>query len=150
MEPALTPTGYLKKAAECFTALRKNLYEGAQLLYHIKTEELWRGKYESFAEYLEQEVRVSESAISKLLSVYKHYCIEGGVSLRKLEVVDMEKAYLALRLPAPVDKQLASAQTLSRGELRREIQDPNDECTHQNCGTVCFDCHKRVDVNARR
>lgn len=141
MEPT---TSILKQATECFNNVRKNIYEGAELLYKIKRDELWKGVYTSFSEYLEEEVKVSDSTASKLCAIYSRYIAEGGLPLKQLQGVDHERAYMALRLEGSPAKQLASASSLSRSELRKEIRDPHDDCEHKNCGTICFDCHQRV------
>lgn len=133
----------LEQTAECFSSARQNLMAGAAGLLKIKTEELWQGKYDSFSDYL-QDIQVSDGMASKLIATYKFYVIDNGFSQRKLESVDHEKLYMALKLPGTAEKKLASAQTLSRQELRQSVIDPNDECTHESIISICATCHKKV------
>jgi hypothetical protein len=112
----------LKQAAEHFKSARKSLIEGAGLLHKISNERLYLGKFDSFGEYLEQECQLSEGTASKLIKVYQHFVIDGGVSPRNLQNVDSEKLYLALRLDMKPSEQLTRAETWSREDLREEVR----------------------------
>jgi hypothetical protein len=136
-------TSILDDTARCFSSARQSLITGAAGLYKIKEESLWQERYGSYAEYLE-DIQVSQGMASKLVSTYQFYVLDNGLSQAKLENIDHEKLYLALKLPGTAEKKLASAQTLSRQELRQEVKDPNEECLHDNQGTICFDCHKKL------
>lgn len=144
----MTPqTTILTKAAECFTNARKNVYEGASLLYQIDQEKLWEGNYDSFGEFVEQDCQLSQGYASKLIQSWKFYVVDGGLSQRKLEGVDAEKLYLALKLPEGTpEKRLIQAQTLSRQELRAELTEKDGvDCQHEKTITICASCHKRLE-----
>ena len=133
----------LDEAKELFAGARKSLLQGAKLLYEISTEEHWKARHESFAEFVENECMISQSMASKLVGIYTHYCVEGGISHAKLLGTDVEKLYLAAKLPGEADKQLAQATTLTRSELKQERDNPNDDCYHTAI-SVCSKCWKRL------
>ena len=118
-------TGILERGAMFFTQARKNLLAGAAILHKISEEKLWEGTYSSFSEYLQEACQISDSLASKLIRVYTYFVLEGKVPQRKIEGVDLEKLYLAIHLPVPIAKQLASASTLSRSELKQELAEKN-------------------------
>ena len=138
-------TGILERGAMFFTQARKNLLAGAAILHKISEEKLWEGTYSSFSEYLQEACQISDSLASKLIRVYTYFVLEGKVSQRKIEGVDLEKLYLAIHLPAPIAKQLASASTLSRSELKQELyESKNGECENHIPLTICSRCHIRL------
>jgi len=137
-------TTVLEKCVTCFTAARQNLIEGAKYLHEISHAKLWQDNYNSFGEFVEQECQISQGFASKLISVYEHYLVAGGVSQRNLENVDAEKLYLASKLPGTPEEQLTKALTLSRGELKqqKQFEDTGAECTHPSL--ICAKCHSKV------
>lgn len=134
----------LQSASNAFKDARRGLMEGAQYLFQIDQENAWELHYSSFGEFVEQECQISRSSASKLLQTYKFYVIDHGVSPAKIENIDTEKLYAALRLEGDVEKKLAMAETLSRSEIRNELKDPDDSCLHEHTYTICRACHKRV------
>ncbi len=121
----------LDNAAVCFRSARSSLMEGAKFLHEIAKDELWRGSYSSFAEYLELECQISQGFASKLIKVYQSYVVEGGLSLRKLEGVDYERLYMAIPLKMPADDRVEQAMQLSRSDLRESLRsEKHGDCTH--------------------
>lgn len=90
-----------------------------ELLYKIHTEEGWKGKYDSWGEFVEDGLGKSQGWASKNLQVYKHYVLEGGVGLDRLQF-DTEKLYLASKTGDDVELQLSRAETLKRSDLKKE------------------------------
>lgn len=136
----------LTATAECFTNARRNVYEGAKLLYQINEEKLWESEYDSFNAFLEQDCQISAGYASKLIQSWKFYVVEGGLSQAKLSHVDAEKLYLALKLPTgSPEKRLTQALTLSRQELRAELAEDENGNEH-TCEplTICKICNKRL------
>lgn len=137
----------LKKAEECFSDVRQRIAEGMKLLHQISTNELWKdGGYSSFNEYVEQGCGISAGFASKLVKVYQHYVIEGGVSQRNLQQVDAEKLYLAVGLVDDIQNKLVKAETWTRQEIRDELASKDGvDCDH-NCPhiTICSKCHARI------
>ena len=134
----------LEECSSCFTSARQNLIRGARYLHDISVGKLWQDNFSSFGEFVEQECQISQSFASKLIAVYNHYLVSGGVSQRNLEGVDAEKLYLALKLPGSPEEQLTKAKTLSRGELKqqKEFEETGEECKHTTL--ICAKCHAKV------
>lgn len=144
-------TDLLDKAADCFTAARKNIYDGAKYLYEINETNAWEGRYSSFSEYVEQECQISKGFASKLLQVWKFYVIDRGATPRSIEGVDAEKLYLATKLPQD-DKRSSTdlitiAREWNREDFRAAITPAVDNCDHPpECRvTLCTQCHSRVE-----
>jgi len=135
MTPALTILDETKKA---FANYRESTIEAAACLYDVHTGEAWKEVAETWGTYVEQELGVSQSFASKLLTVYRHFCIEGNIPKKQLNGLDYEKAYLSAKLTGTVEEQLAKARSLTRGELKLE---KNDEKPHTGqFGEYCNIC----------
>lgn len=135
----------LQRASDCFKAARKNLLRGAALLYEIDQTKEWEEAYSTFGEYVEQECQISPSFAAKLLQVHGYFIEQHEFKGERLEGVDMEKLYMAIRLKGTPQKQLAAAQTLSRHELRQELaMNGTEECLHEHKITICAKCGSRV------
>lgn len=142
MTPATT---ILRDCASAFKEVRQNLIEGAALLYKIREEKLYEGKYSSFGAYCEEECQISQSFAAKLCQVYQHYVIAGKISPSVLRGVDTERLYLALRLPGEAEAQFTHAQTWSRSEIKAELASGGGaECTHPSTIEICVRCHARI------
>lgn len=141
-------TTILGDAAKCFKHARQNLYEGAALLYKIKEENLWDGKYSSFGEYVEQECQISAPRASQLTQMWKYYVIDGGVSKNRLVGIDVDKLYLAAKLPkGDMEQRLVKALEWNRDDLRAELHTVDGvECAHpkEKQVIICGCCGKRV------
>lgn len=136
----------LDHAALMFTSARKNLMQGAALLSKIRAEGLYKPLYETFSEYLEQHVKISEGFASKLVVIYEAYVLEGGVKQETIDEVDSEKLYLALRLPGTFAEKVTKADLLTRSELKAELSEKNGvDCLHPTKITICAKCHQRVE-----
>lgn len=132
------PKNLLNETKKAFANYRESTIEAAACLYDVHVGEAWKSVADSWGSYVEQELGVSQSFASKLLTVYQHYCIEGNVPKQKLIGLDYEKAYLSAKLSGTVQEQLEKAKTLSRGELRLE---KNDENPHEaQIGEYCKIC----------
>ncbi len=144
-------TDVLDLAAHCFGQARHKFVEGSAHLYKIQEEKLWEGKYSSFGEFVEQGCGISEAFASKLVKVYRYYHIEHGLSPRKLEAIDTEKAYMAINLNGNPEHKLLKAQEWNRQELKDELASgPNGEdCEHKVLVVkhFCKACSRAVDVN---
>ncbi len=147
----LTVAAKLQNAADCFRNARKNLMEGASRLHEISTLKLWEASYSSFGEYVEQECQLSAGYASKLIKVYEYYIIKSGLSPKKLEAVDMEKAYMAISLTGNPEHKLIKAQEWTRQDLKDQLAaGPNGEdCAHKVLIVkhFCKACSRAVDVN---
>lgn len=144
-------TDVLDLASHCFKNARGNLMQGAKYLHQISKEELWKGQYSSFNEYLEGECQISASYASKLIKVYEYYVVQSGVSPRKLEAVDVEKSYMAINLNGEPEHKLLAAQEWNRQDFKDHLATNPDgsECSHKVLiiKHQCKACSRFIDVN---
>jgi hypothetical protein len=150
----LTDIQLLDRCSEAFKSVRTSLYEACAYLYQIEQNGAWEGKYSSFSEYVEQECQISRGQASKLLTVWRYFVIERGVSQAKLEKIDAEKLYLATKLPQETfsgvrspDDLLTIAREWSRQDFRDELASHEGvDCGHPEGKRIvlCGICSKRV------
>ena len=140
-------TKIINKAIECFVSARQRISEGMGYLFQISEKNLWdNGEYSSFGEFCEQGCGISAATGSKLVKVYRHYVIEGGLSHAKLQRIDAEKLYLAVSLPGSHEKQLVKAETWTRQEIKDELASGEfGDCQHEKVIKICSRCHKRIE-----
>lgn len=122
-----------------FQSIKQNVIVAMQLLAAVQELKVWESVASSWSEYVESELGISQGFASKLLSVNKHYLLEGGYSPANIEGCDYEKLYLASKTEGTVEEQLAKAKTLSRSELKQERNEikPHAPDYHEVC-TVCW------------
>ena len=138
----LVPQQVLDKARLLSTATKRNFLELSKVLYQIRKEELFKPKYESFREYLEEDIKISEGFASKLIGVYETFA---EVENKRLLGIDLEKLYLARKIEGTVEQKLTAAETLTRGELKQELAIKDGvECEHLTTIHICSNCHQRV------
>lgn len=134
----------IDETLKIFRTVRASMVMAMQKLYEVHSTDAWKGRYSSFGEFVEDGCGVSQGTASKLLKVYKHYVLEGGVSQRNLEGVDSEKLYLAISLKGTPEEKLEKARALSRTELKLERND-EEPCLHENLITICSNCRLRIE-----
>lgn len=132
----------LDETITIFQTIRSGVVLAMQKLYQVKEEGAWEGKYSSFGEFVEEGLGISQGFASKLLTVNKHYLLEGAVSPEQITGIDYEKLYMASKLGGRVEEQLAKAKTLSRSELKLEKGD-EDQHAHEPI-TICRHCSVRL------
>ncbi len=126
------------KTRDAFGKVRSSVLEAMQYLWQVKETEAWKEGYESFGDYVEQDLGISQGFASKLGTINKTFLIEGGLSQEKLAGIDYEKLYAAAKLGGTVEEKLAKAATLSRSELRQES---SEETPHEgDFHLVCTKC----------
>jgi len=120
-----------------------------ELLYRLQETRHWESRFSSWNEFVESSDGLGKSAgwASKQLAVHKHYIIEGKVSHAKLENIDNERLYLAIKLPMSPEEQVIRAETWGRSEIKAELAsnggaDCSHDCEHV---TICTRCHARVE-----
>lgn len=132
----------LEQTREAFANVRSSVVVAMQKLAIVKEQAAWIDVADTWGQYVESELGISQGFASKLLSVNQHYLVEGGVSPEKLEGIDYEKLNAARLLPGTLDEQLAKARTLTRRELKEER---NDEQPHEHLPiTICKTCSLRL------
>lgn len=134
----------LDQTEQLFHSARLSLIEAAAALYEVRRTEAWKERYENWQDFLET-ISVSQSQASKMLYVFEHYAIEGGVSHAKVAGTDLEKLYLATGLEGTPEEQVEKASLLSRSEIRaqRVYEERGEEHEHMPI-TICSVCHTRL------
>lgn len=140
----------LKQHAEVtFVALAGHLYK-------IREERLWEGGYTSFDEFCD-ELRMSQSTISKLISIYKVFIVELGFTDDEI-AKSGGWSVLAETLPLISSRSVAEhwlglTTTLSLRDIRKEVLEAKNgiittstttTCMHPNqyIVEICPDCGK--------
>lgn len=131
----------LQEAKTAFADIRGSIVIAMQKLHEVHESKAWEEQYSSFSEFVEEGLQISQGFASKLLSVHKHYLVEGGYSPENIAGIDYEKLYLAQKSGGKIDEQLAKAKTLSRSELRQERAETNDH-EHEYI-EICKHCSMR-------
>lgn len=141
----MTPsTTLVQETIDLFKSLRMSVVEAMRRLYEIQETEAWTERADTWGEFCEEHLQISQSYASKLLSTYSHYVISGGVELQTLAGTDHEKLYQARSLPGTVEEQVAMAKTLTRRELK-ETKNEINEHTHEPVAiTMCKSCGMRL------
>ncbi len=113
-------TGLIRETKDLLNAVRGSSIKIGENLYTIK-QNLEQGT--DWGDLIRDEFDISESFASKLMSIYKGFVIDGGVSREQLEGIDGEKLYLALKLEGTAEERISKAATLTRREIREEAVD---------------------------
>ena len=134
----------LDKARKLTETLKRSVIALAGVLYRINEENAYKANFDSFTAYVEDDLGLNRGFASKLLTIHEHYVLGGGVAPSQLQEVGHERLYMAIKLPGTPKEQLSKALTLTKGELRTEVRDPNDTCAHEQTITICSKCGRRV------
>lgn len=118
---------------------KKVMIQVAWNISQIQQSDAWR-EYESFPKFCEAELDIRQSTTSKLLTIASYYLKE--LSPEQIGPVDYELLYASTMLPGTVEENLAKAKTLTRRELREEL---NDSEPHEHLPiTICKHCSIRL------
>ena len=104
--------------------IRSNYITLAELLYKMKTENLWQYlSYESFWAYVgSPEISLKRSTVYKLLGIYEKFVLEEKVSHDRLAGVDYNKLDMVrTKVEGDAEEWIEKAKELSRSDLRGEI-----------------------------
>lgn len=132
-------TSLIESTRQLLNSVRGSSIKIGENLYTLK-QGLEAGT--NWGDTLRDEFDLSEGQASKLISVYKLYVLEGGISPAKLEGIDTERLYLAKGLEGSPEERLAKAANLTRRELREEKTD-EDGHTHEAV-EICKHCGIRM------
>lgn len=99
---------------------KKVMIQVAYNLAQIQKSDAWQD-YESFPKFCEAELDIRQSTTSKLLTIADYYL--RSLSPEQIGPVDYERLYQATMLPGTVEENLSKAQTLTRLELKQELND---------------------------
>lgn len=120
--------------------------------YKIRTETYWKGRYESYQEFL-ADMRVSEANASKLEAVYRTYVVEHKVKPERLARVGWSNLYEAIPLleTQGVDVVIEKAVSLRRADIQDEAREAksgeHDHKWETVTVRVCEVCNKKERVN---
>lgn len=140
----ITTTGLIEQTRLLLNAVRGSSIKIGENLYNIKKN---MAPGTDWGDLLRDEFDISEGFASKLMSIHKVLVVEGGISQEKLEGIDGEKLYLALKLEGTAEEKVAKAETLTRREIREEAVDDG----HAHSGeTILIHkcCGLRIDTHA--
>jgi predicted nucleotidyltransferase len=133
----------LTQTKQAFADVKSSVVVAMQKLYEVQQSEVYLEVADSWNEYVQSELGISQGFASKLLTVNRHYLIEGGMAPEDIAGVDYEKLYLARDLEVPMLEKLESARHLTRRELREasseQVHEHSGETTliHRCCGMRC-------------
>lgn len=99
---------------------KKVMIQVAWNLHHIQKSGEWQG-YDTFPKFCEGEMDIRQSTTSKLLAIANYFLRE--YTPEQIGDCDYERLYQATMLPGTVDENLAKAKTLTRTELRQELNE---------------------------
>ena len=117
-----------------------------QVAYNLKTlkdsEEWQKYGHETFPKFCQEELELSQSACSKYLSVAGYFAEK--YQPEEIGPTDIEKLYLAAKLPGTPEENLSRAKTWSREDFKSENAETLGEHT-PTWVTYCDDCKVRQD-----
>jgi len=129
----------IQQTKDLLNAVRGSSIKIGENLHNLKTQ---LPEDTNWADFIREQFDISESFASKLMTVFKAFVLEGGVSQERLEGIDSEKLYLAAKLEGTPDEKIAKASTLTRRELKEER---NDEEPHEHIPvSICKTCSIRL------
>lgn len=133
----LSTTALIAQTKDLLNAVRGSSIKIGENLYNIKQQ-----VKTDWGDFLRDEFDISEGFASKLMSIHKAFVLEGGISQAKLEGIDGEKLYLALKLEGTPEEKIEKARLLTRRELK---ESRNDEEPHEHEPiTICRKCSLRL------
>lgn len=124
-------TSLLDECIKSFQRVRGSMVEAMINLSAVFAAKEWESKYNSWGEFVEDGLQISESTASKMLKVNESYLLSGLVKPRELEGVDLEKLYLARSLEGSAKERIEKARVLTRDELKQETKDEVAPHAHQ-------------------
>lgn len=128
----------LAETKAAFENVKGSIVVAMQKLHAVKESGDWESVANTWSEYVESELGISQGFASKLLSVNKHYLIEGGYSPENISDIAAESLYLAAKTGGTVEEHIEKARTLTRRELK---EDRNDEDPHEHTAvSYCSKC----------
>lgn len=135
----------LQEAKQAFTMMKGCTHLAMQKLFKIKEENVWTEVSPTWGVYVEQELGISQSFASRLLTVHRIFLTEGGLQPQQLQGIDTDKLYLAKDLEGTAEEKVAKAKTLTRLELKQSkgVDDPNHAHVPKTI-TICDTCGLRL------
>lgn len=148
----MTKADYLRNTIDLVKQIETRYLELGRRLYRIRTQELWKGEYENYQEFLDT-ARINISDASKSFSIHKSYIVEGGMTMAQLRGIGYSNLYEAIPLIERdgVETAVTKAETLTRDEIKDEVRDERHGAHRHKVGTerwgACEKCGKMVHVD---
>jgi hypothetical protein len=136
---------YCNETLELIHKIEQSFLELGERLSKIRDQQLWVGRNDSFAEFL-QEASISEGTASKLIQVYQRLIKEYKLDVAELSKIPWTKLYTLLPLIKDADdakEKVEKFGLMSRQDITEELRDiKHPDCKHewirvQKC-TKCF------------
>lgn len=130
----------IDQTKDAFSTMKSSVIWAMQLLYQLRESGEWEQVSHTWTDFVTDELGLSQGFASRLLSVNRHYLVEGGLSADSLENIDHERLYLAAQTDGTVEQQVEKARLLNRRELREEkidsghIHEPDTVEIYKCCG----------------
>lgn len=120
-----------------------------ELLWKIEQERLWQGRFSSMKDFVTSPDGIGKSMpwLSQQKSVYKHYCLDGGLTAKDLEGISNYRLYLGIGIDGPYEERVAAAKTLSLDAMKQLVSsDKHPNCSHEDTHTItiCDTCGIRI------
>ena len=145
---------YLETTKKLKDKLEEAYWELGKRLCKIRDEELWAGIYDNFELFLD-EMKMSASTASKLITVYKTFVVEYQIEESKLiQAGDWNNVYEVAKMittKAEAEDWLHKATVLSRKDLRDEIVEKRTGVSQAKCDhsdyyelRICRKCGAKI------
>lgn len=149
----ITPRTFLKETIKLKVDTEAAFLELAARLYKIHTDNLWKGEYESYEEFL-LEARISKATASKLETVYATFILKHKIPKTMLAEAGWSSLYAIASRSDTKEKAVElveRAVSLTRDDLTRSLQNEDgkqDRCPHTKTHVIkiCDNCGFRVGV----
>jgi hypothetical protein len=144
----------LEETKELFNSLSEGFLVLGENLFSIFTKELWKGKYDSYEEYIEW-VGISPATASKLRQVYQHYVLDKGYdNYADLSLIPWTSLYENISIATSkrwIEEKVALAKEgqLRGSNLKEEKRIAlKGECERHNFYTlkICKNCNYKIKV----
>jgi hypothetical protein len=116
---------YCRDTLEIAKSIEESFLVLGERLHRIKTEQLYRGSWESFAEFL-TEAKLNEGTASKLITVYRTFVERYNIDRERLISAGSSSLYEVASLigsKEDAEAYVEKAVTLRREDLREEIRE---------------------------
>lgn len=97
MSKEIIPTQYIADTLKLKYTIEGHFIMLGERLHTIKKEEMWRGGYNSFSEFL-GHMEMSDSQASKLVQIYARFILEYGFKHGEIAKMGIRKLYAILPL----------------------------------------------------
>lgn len=142
----LVSTSYLSVTRDLVKHIETSFLELGARLYMIQKQELFKGNFDSFMEFVDA-IGLKRSFASTLTAIHRAYVVEREILPVELAEAGYAKLYDAIPLLESQDTKMVMAKvlSLSRSELQQEVrEEKHGECEHKETIMICASCHKRI------